>query len=133
MISIQRGYEDWKELDYIVKNVKDINVFVDLIEGNNRYEITNDLREKRGLIDLNYKSICATIKQDKDRCVLSYDNVEVWDKDGGLDFVNVNMYAYGNYSVKLSDYKMYVKKYLRMTNKNIIMGLMIRFIETESL
>lgn len=58
MISIQKGYEDWKELSEIVSNVKTLNTFVDLVDGNNRYGITNDLRDK-GMIDLNYKSICA--------------------------------------------------------------------------
>ena len=96
MINIQRGYEDWKELSEIVSNVKTLNTFVDLVDGNNRYEITNDLRDE-GMVDLNYKSICATILQKEDKLELDYKSVEVWDEDGALHFVNVNMYSYNKY------------------------------------
>lgn len=103
MINIQRGYKDWKELSEIVSNVKTLNTFVDLVDGNNRYGITNDLRD-RGMIDFNYKSICATIKQEDKYLSLSPSGVEVWGDDGGLDFVYIdNIIEYGNYEVKLRD------------------------------
>ena len=63
MISIQKGLEDFNELRTTIKGVKDINTLVELIHDNPRYNITNDLRDTRGIIDINYKSICATIQQ----------------------------------------------------------------------
>lgn len=93
MIVIQRGYEDWKELEKIVSKIKDLNTFVDLCAKNMRYGITNDLREK-GMVDLNYGSICATVKQGKESCELSPYGVEVWNEDQSLDFVVVDMNKY---------------------------------------
>ena len=63
MISIQRGLEDFNELKTTIKGVSDINSLVELIYDNPKYNITNDLRDTRGCIDVNYKSICATIQQ----------------------------------------------------------------------
>ena len=91
MISIQKGLEDFNELRTTIKGVKDINTLVELIHDNPRYNITNDLRDTRGVIDINYKSICATIQQKENGLVVLGD-VEVWDNDGNLDFVLVNMY-----------------------------------------
>lgn len=65
MISIQKGLEDFNELRTTIKGVKDINTLVELIYDKPRYNITNDLRDTRGVIDINYKSICATIQQKK--------------------------------------------------------------------
>ena len=104
MISLQKGYEDWKELSEIVSNVKTLNTFVDLVDGNGRYDITNDLRETKNCIDLNYKSICATIVQNKNGLTLSPDNVEVWGNDGSLNFIYLdNIIEYSRYSVKLRE------------------------------
>ena len=108
MISIQKGLEDFNELRTTVKGVKDINTLVELIYDNPRYNITNDLRDTRGVIDINYKSICATIQQKEDSLVVLGD-VEVWDNDGNLDFVLVNMYDYVKYNMGISeDGKVYV-------------------------
>lgn len=108
MISIQRGLEDFNELRTTIKGVKDINSLVELIYDNPKYDITNDLRDTRGCIDVNYKSICATIRQrEKDLEVLG--EVEVWDNNGSLDFVLVNMYNYVKYNMSISkDGEVYV-------------------------
>lgn len=100
MISIQRGLEDFNELRTTIKGVSNINSLVELIYDNPKYDITNDLRDTRGCIDVNYKSICATIQQrEKDLEVLG--EVEVWDNNGSLDFVLVNMYSYARYKLTL--------------------------------
>lgn len=111
MISIQRGLEDFNELKTTIKGVKDINTLVELIYDNPKYNITNDLRDTRGCIDVNYKSICATIQQrEKDLEVLG--EVEVWDNNGSLDFVLVNMYNYVKYNMRISkDGEVYVKSF----------------------
>lgn len=102
MINIHKGLEDFNELRTIIKGVKDINSLVELIYDNPKYNITNDLRADRGVIDLNFKSICATIQQrDNDLEVL--DEVEVWDDNGGLDFVLVNMYSYRRYNTSIRE------------------------------
>lgn len=98
MISIRNGLEDFKDLSATIKGVKDINTLVKLIYDNPRSNIANDLRDTRGVIDINYKSICATIQQKEDSLVVLGD-VEVWDNDGSLDFVLVNMYSYSNYNM----------------------------------
>ena len=109
MISIQKGLEDFNELKTTIKGIKDINTLVELIYDNPRYNITNDLRDTRGIIDINYKSICATIQQKEDSLAVLGD-VEVWDNDGSLDFVLVNMYNYSKYNTSISeDGKVYVK------------------------
>lgn len=100
MISIQKGLEDFNELKTTIKNIKDINTLVELIYDNPRYNITNDLRDTGGVIDINYKSICATIKQGEDSLVVLGD-VEVWDNNGSLDFISVNMYSYARYKLTL--------------------------------
>ena len=102
MISIQKGLEDFNELRTTIKGVKDINTLVELIYDNPRYNITNDLRDTKGVIDINYKSICATIQQKEDSLVVLGD-VEVWDNDGSLDFVLVNMYNYVKYNTGISE------------------------------
>lgn len=108
MISIQRGLEDFNELRTTIKGVNDINTLVELIYDNPRYDITNDLRDTRGVIDINYKSICATIQQKEDSLEVLGD-VEVWDNDGSLDFVSVNMYNYVKYNMSISkDGEIYV-------------------------
>lgn len=102
MINIHKGLEDFNELRTIIKGVKDINSLVELIYDNPRYDITNDLRDTRGVIDLNFKSICATIQQrDNDLEVLG--EVEVWDDNGSLDFVLVNMYSYRKYNTSIRE------------------------------
>lgn len=108
MISIQRGLEDFNELRTTIKGVSNINSLVELIYDNPKYDITNDLRDTRGCIDVNYKSICATIRQrEKDLEVLG--EVEVWDNNGSLDFVLVNMYNYVKYNMSISkDGEVYV-------------------------
>ena len=102
MISIQRGLEDFNELRTTIKGVKDINSLVELIYDNPKYDITNDLRDTRGYIDVNYKSICATIQQKEDSLVVLGD-VEVWDNNGSLDFVLVNMYNYVKYNMSINE------------------------------
>ena len=102
MISIQKGLEDFNELITTIKGVKDINTLVELIHDNPRYNITNDLRDTRGVIDINYKSICATIQQKENGLVVLGD-VEVWDNDGNLDFVSVNMYDYVKYNTNFTE------------------------------
>lgn len=108
MISIQRGLEDFNELRTTIKGVNDINSLVELICDNPKYDITNDLRDTKGCIDVNYKSICATIQQrEKDLEVLG--EVKVWDNNGSLDFVLVNMYNYVKYNMSISkEGKVYV-------------------------
>ena len=109
MISIQKGLEDFNELRTTIKGVKDINTLVELIYDNPRYNITNDLRDTKGVIDINYKSICATIQQKEDSLAVLGD-VEVWNNDGSLDFVLVNMYNYVKYNTGISeDGEVYVK------------------------
>lgn len=100
MISIQRGLEDFNELRTTIKGVSNINSLVELIYDNPKYDITNDLRDTRGCIDVNYKSICATIQQKEDSLVVLGD-VEVWDNNGSLDFISVNMYSYARYTLTL--------------------------------
>lgn len=102
MISIYKGLQDYNELRTTIKGVKDINSLVELIYDNPRYDITNDLRDTSGLIDLNFKNICATIKQEENGLsVLS--EVEVWDDSGNLDFVFVNMYSYSRYNTSIRE------------------------------
>ena len=102
MINIHKGLEDFNELRTTIKGVKDINTLVVLIYDNPRYNITNDLRDTRGIIDINYKRICATIKQEENGLsVLPV--VEVWDDSGNLDFVVVNMYSYGKYNTSIRE------------------------------
>ena len=102
MIKIYKGLEDFNELKTTIKGVKDINSLVELIYDNPKYGITNDLRDTRGLIDLNFKSICATIKQE-DNGLVVLDEVEVWDDDGVLDFMSVDMYAYSEYNTNIRE------------------------------
>ena len=102
MINIHKGLEDFNELRTIINGVKDINSLVELIYDNPKYDITNDLRDTRGVIDLNFKSICATIKQE-DNGLEVLDEVEVWDDNGGLDFVLVNMYSYRRYNTSIRE------------------------------
>ena len=102
MISTQKGLEDFNELRTTINGVKDINSLVELIYDNPRYNITNDLRDTRGVIDLNFKNICSTIKQEENGLsVLPV--VEVWDDSGNLDFVVVNMYSYGKYNTSIRE------------------------------
>ena len=102
MINIHKGLEDFNELRTTIKGVKDINSLVELIYDNPKYDITNDLRDTRGVIDLNFKNICATIKQEENGLsVLPV--VEVWDDSRNLDFVVVNMYSYGKYNTSIRE------------------------------
>ena len=64
------------------------------------YDITNDLRDTRGVIDLNFKNICATIKQEENGLSV-LPEVEVWDDSGNLDFVVVDMYDYSKYNTSI--------------------------------
>lgn len=96
MISIHKGLQDYNELRTTINGVKDINSLVELIYDNPKYDITNDLRENEGIIDVNYKSICATIKQENGYLILLPD-IEVWDEEKTLDFVNVNIFNYNEY------------------------------------
>lgn len=97
MISIHKGLQDYNELRTTINGVKDINSLVELIYDNPKYGITNDLRENEGIIDVNYKSICVTIKQGENGLSV-LPEVEVWDDSGNLDFVVVNMYSYRRYN-----------------------------------
>ena len=109
MISIHKGLQDYNELRTTIRGVKDINSLVELIYDNPKYDITNDLRDTSGLIDLNFKNICATIKQEENGLSV-LPEVEVWDDSGNLDFVVVNMYNYSKYNTSISeDGKVYVK------------------------
>ena len=102
MINIHKGLQDYNELRTTINGVKDINSLVELIYDNPKYDITNDLRDTRGVIDLNFKNICATIKQEENGLsVLPV--VEVWDDSGNLDFVVVNMYSYGKYNTSIRE------------------------------
>ena len=84
---------------------------MELIYDNPKYNITNDLRDTRGCIDVNYKSICATIQQKEDSLMVLGD-IEVWDNNGSLDFVLVNMYNYVKYNMSISkEGKVYVNSY----------------------
>ena len=102
MINIYKGLEDYNELRTTIKGVKDINSLVELIYDNTRYDITNDLRDTSGLIDLNFKNICATIKQEENGLEV-LGEVEVWDDNGSLDFVLVNMYSYRKYNTSIRE------------------------------
>ena len=109
MINIHKGLQDYNELRTTINGVKDINSLVELIYDNPKYDITNDLRDTRGVIDLNFKNICATIKQEENGLSV-LPEVEVWDDSGNLDFVLVNMYNYSKYNTSISeDGKVYVK------------------------
>jgi hypothetical protein len=102
MISIQRGLEDFNELRTTIKGVSNINSLVELIYDNPRYNITKDLRNTKGCIDIKYKNICATIQQrEKDLEVLG--DVAVWDNNGSLYFVVVNMYNYVKYNISINE------------------------------
>ena len=102
MINIHKGLQDYNELRTTINGVKDINSLVELIYDNPKYDIKNDLRDTRGVIDLNFKNICATIKQGENGLsVLS--EVEVWDDSGNLDFVVANMYSYGKYNTSIRE------------------------------
>lgn len=96
MIKVYKGLQDYNELRTTINGVKDINSLVELIYDNPKYDITNDLRENEGSIDVNYKSICATIKQENGYLTLLPD-IEVWDEEKTLDFVNVNIFNYNEY------------------------------------
>lgn len=96
MIKIYKGLEDYKELCETVGGIKNLDTFVKLIKDNPNYDITNDLRKTDNMIDINFKHICATIKGTKHGLSV-VGNVEVWDEDGTLDFVSVNMYEYNKY------------------------------------
>lgn len=102
MINIHKGLQDYNELRTTINGVKDINSLVELIYDNPKYDITNDLRDTRGVIDLNFKTICATIKQEENGLSV-LPEVEVWDNDGSLDFVLVNMYDYIKYNTGISE------------------------------
>ena len=102
MISIQKGLQDYNELRTTINGVKDINSLVELIYDNPKYDITNDLRDTRGVIDLNFKNICATIKQEENGLSV-LPEVEVWDDSGNLDFVVVDMYSYSKYNTGISE------------------------------
>lgn len=99
MISIKRGLEDYNELAITIQGVKDINTLVKLIYDNPRYDITNDLRDTRGIIDVNYKSICAAIKQENN-CLTLLPDVECWDN---ANYITVNMYRYKRYDFRFRD------------------------------
>ena len=111
MISIQKGLEDFNELRTTIKGVNNINSLVELIYDNPRYNITNDLRDTRGVIDVNYKNICATIEQ-KENSLNLLPNIEVWDDSGLLDFVEVNIYKYSCYNASINSKGMVVVKSL---------------------
>lgn len=102
MINIHKGLEDFNELRTTIKGVKDINSLVELIYDNPKYDITNDLRDTRGVIDLNFKNICATIKQEENGLSV-LPEVEVWDDSGNLDFVVVDMYSYSKYNTSIRE------------------------------
>ena len=102
MINIHKGLQDYNELRTTINGVKDINSLVELIYDNPKYDITNDLRDTRGVIDLNFKTICATIKQGENGLSV-LPEVEVWDDSGNLDFVLVNMYNYVKYNTGISE------------------------------
>ena len=102
MISIQKGLQDYNELRTTINGVKDINSLVELIYDNPKYDITNDLRDTRGVIDLNFKNICATIKQEENGLSV-LPEVEVWDDSGNLDFVVVDMYSYSKYNTSIRE------------------------------
>lgn len=101
MIKIYKGLEDYNELQITMRGVNDINSLVELISDSNKYEITNDLREQ-GMVDMNYKSICVTIEQVHNKLVIHKDT-EVWDDEGKLDFVLVDMLAYSQYQTTILD------------------------------
>lgn len=100
MINIHKGLQDYNELRTTINGVKDINSLVELIYENPKYDITNDLRDTRGVIDLNFKTICATIKQEENGLSV-LPEVEVWDDSGNLDFVVVDMYNYSKYNTSI--------------------------------
>lgn len=102
MISIQKGLEDFNELRTTINGVKDINSLVELIYDNPKYDITNDLRDTRNVIDINFKSICATIKQEEYGLWVLPD-IEVWDNDGSLDFITINIMSYQNYNTNFTE------------------------------
>ena len=102
MINIHKALQDYNELRTTINGVKDINSLVELIYDNPKYDITNDLRDTRGVIDLNFKNICATIKQEENGLSV-LPEVEVWDDSGNLDFVLVNMYNYVKYNTGISE------------------------------
>lgn len=102
MIKVYKGLEDYKELCEIVGGIKNLDTFVKLIKNNPNYDVTNDLRETDSMIDVNFKHICATIKGAKHGLSVVED-VEVWDEDGTLDFISVDMYEYNQYVSEIRD------------------------------
>ena len=102
MINIHKVLQYYNELRTTINGVKDINSLVELIYDNPKYSITNDLRDTKGVIDLNFKNICATIKQE-DNGLSVLPEVEVWDDSGSLDFVVANMYSYDKYNTSIRE------------------------------
>jgi hypothetical protein len=92
MINIKKGYNDWKELEKIVKDYKDIE---DIYYNSTWVECTNYNKDDNYL-DMNYKSICATTHNGKDgRPYLQSSDVEVWNEDNNIcEFIT---YDYTNY------------------------------------
>lgn len=106
MINLDKSYEEFNELRSIVDNVRDLDTLVALMTNNNIYDITNDLRDTDNLIDVNYKSLCVTIKQMKNRLQLLGD-AEVW-SNTGRTMLNVNFYNYFKYNSRtLEDGRLY--------------------------
>lgn len=111
MINFKQGSEDWKELEKIVKeykNIGDIYNNCDLISATNYSEDCN-------FLDMNYKTICATARNGKDgKPYLSMDAVEIWDEDKNTcDFVVVNMDDIINgdaFNIPEFDYKVFKKE-----------------------
>lgn len=93
MINIKKGYEDWKELEKIVKDYKDIE---DIYYNSTWVECTNYDKEDNYL-DMNFKTICATAHNGEDgRPYLQASGIEVWDEDNNIcEFIT---YDYTNYN-----------------------------------
>lgn len=92
MINIKKGYEDWKELEKIVKDYKNIE---DIYYNSTWVKCTNYDKEDNYL-DMNFKTICATAHNGEDgRPYLQASGVEVWDEDNNIcEFIT---YDYTNY------------------------------------
>lgn len=102
MISLARSYEEYEEIRKIIKGVKDLDTLVALISDNNKFCITNDLRETKKMIDFNYKSLCITIKQNgNDLSITGY--TEIW-SDTTCTMISLNLGSFYKYRTRITEH-----------------------------
>ena len=93
MISIQKGLEDFNELRTTIKGVKDINSLVELIYDNPKYDITNDLINRKN------NSINNLVSNPKKRVYMYNNKMEfIGTYESGMDIIRLMPYL--NLTVK---------------------------------